>query len=83
MADVTKVSQFLRQDGLHSKIVGVGSVESSFLVQCCCGINSFDDEDLAPLLVFMECLTALEVKYFTCIFTSMSVRGGRVGCWMW
>ena len=59
--DIMKVSNFRLQDSLESKIIGVGSVESSFLVQCSRGIDNFDDEDLAPLLVFMECLTALEV----------------------
>lgn len=59
LPDVLKVSKFL-QVAVQNKIIGVGSVESSFLVQCCRGIESFGDEDLAPLLVFMECLTALE-----------------------
>ena len=38
-------------------------MESSFLVQCCRGIDSFLHADFAPILVFMECLIALEVYY--------------------
>ncbi|CAH1271971.1 Hypp4744 [Branchiostoma lanceolatum] len=41
-------------------IVGVGAVESSFLVQTVPGITSHSHPDLAAILVFIEYLTALE-----------------------
>ena len=55
------MSAYLREGDVKSKIVGVGSVESSFLVQCCRGIDSFTHPDFPPILVFMEYLIALEV----------------------
>ncbi|XP_028410939.1 uncharacterized protein C05D11.1-like [Dendronephthya gigantea] len=60
MVDLQHVSVYLRQDDIQSKIIGVGSVESSFLIQCCPGIHSFTHPDFAPIMVFMECLIALE-----------------------
>lgn len=62
MVGLQQVSAYLRQDNIHSKIIGVGSVESSFLIQCCPGIDSFTHPDFAPIMVFMECLIALEVN---------------------
>ncbi len=60
---VRKSSVFLSKNPGHGKIVGVGSVESSFLYQTTRCINSFDHPDLAPIMVFLECLTTLEVSY--------------------
>ncbi len=62
------MNAYLRQGDVPSKIIGVGSVESSFLVQCCRGIESFTHPDFAPIMVFMECLTALEVNSFVVTF---------------
>ncbi|CAB4004421.1 uncharacterized protein C05D11.1-like [Paramuricea clavata] len=60
LLDLQNVSACLREGDVKSKIVGVGSVESSFLVQCCRGIDSFTHPDFAPILVFMEYMIALE-----------------------
>jgi len=57
---VQKSSSFLANNPVHGKIVGVGSVESSFLFQATRCIDSYDHPDLAPLMVFLECLTTLE-----------------------
>lgn len=65
LPDLLKVSAYLREGDIESKIVGVGSVESSFLVQCCRSVDSYTDPDFAPILVFMECLTTLEVNLVT------------------
>ena len=59
---VQKSSSFLANNPVHGKIVGVGSVESSFLFQATRCIDSYDHPDLAPLMVFLECLTTLEVS---------------------
>lgn len=59
---VKKSSAFLSKNPFHGKIVGVGSVESSFLYQTTRCIDSFDHPDLAPIMVFLECLTTLEVS---------------------
>lgn len=59
---VQKSSAFLSKNPEHGKIVGVGSVESSFLYQTTRCIDSFDHPDLAPIMVFLECLTTLEVS---------------------
>ena len=42
--------------------VGIGSVESSFLIQNVPGVDSFEHPDYPPLLVFAEYLCALEVS---------------------
>ena len=47
---------------VHGKIVGVGSVESSYLTQVSQCIETFDHEDLAPIMVYLECLITLEVS---------------------
>ena len=49
---------------MHGKIAGVGSVESSFLFQVTRCVESFDHPDLAAIMVFLECLTTLEVREF-------------------
>lgn len=41
-------------------VVGMGSVESAFLYQSSKAITDFNDEDLAPLLLFLQYLTQLE-----------------------
>ena len=50
-------------DKAISKVVGVGSVESSFLYQTCPGIKDFKDPDYAPLLVLVEYLCTVEVSF--------------------
>lgn len=41
-------------------VVGLGSVESAFLYQSTKSITDFNDENLAPLLLFLQYLTQLE-----------------------
>ncbi|XP_046995924.1 uncharacterized protein C05D11.1-like isoform X1 [Schistocerca americana] len=41
-------------------VVGLGCVESCFLCQTTTSIKTFDDPDLAPLLLFLQYLTQLE-----------------------
>ncbi|XP_026679888.1 uncharacterized protein C05D11.1 [Diaphorina citri] len=41
-------------------VVGMGAVESFFMCQAAPAIRDFQDEDLAPLLVFLQYLTQLE-----------------------
>lgn len=41
-------------------VVGLGSVESAFLYQSSKALTDFNDEDLAPLLLFLQYLTQLE-----------------------
>ena len=62
---VRRVSSFLAANPVHGKIAGVGSVESSFLYQVTRCVESFDHPDLAAIMVFLECLTTLEVREFT------------------
>ena len=62
---VRRVSSLLAVDPVHGKIAGVGSVESSFLFQVTRCVESFDHPDLAAIMVFLECLTTLEVREFT------------------
>ena len=62
---VRRVSSFLAANPVHGKIAGVGSVESSFLYQVTHCVESFDHPDLAAIMVFLECLTTLEVREFT------------------
>ena len=62
---VRRVSSFLAANPVHGKIAGVGSVESSFLFQVTRCVESFDHPDLAAIMVFLECLTTLEVREFT------------------
>lgn len=44
-----------------SCIAGVGAVKSAFYCQTTPAVKDFLDEDLAPLLVFLQYLTQLEV----------------------
>ncbi|XP_055593217.1 uncharacterized protein C05D11.1-like [Uranotaenia lowii] len=46
--------------GSTGVVVGLGSVESAFLYQSSPGISDFNDEDLAPLMLFLQYLTQLE-----------------------
>jgi Zn-dependent M16 (insulinase) family peptidase len=45
---------------VNGSIVGVGSVESSFLMQTCRSINSYTSPDLPALMVFLQYICALE-----------------------
>lgn len=47
---------------LQSSAVGMGAVESTFFCQTAPAIKDFRDQDLAPLLVFLQYLTQLEVS---------------------
>ncbi|KAK3733082.1 hypothetical protein QZH41_008418 [Actinostola sp. cb2023] len=55
---------FLMRPLFHGKIVGVGSVESSYLFQATPCINSYDHADLAAIMVYLECLITLECMFF-------------------
>lgn len=46
---------------INGSIAGVGSVESSFLLQTCKAIDSYVDPDLPALMVFLQYLCAIEV----------------------
>ena len=41
-------------------VVGVGAVESNFLMQATPSVSSFDHEDIPAILVFVQYLTQLE-----------------------
>jgi len=45
---------------LRKCVVGIGAVESSFLVECVPCINKYDHEDLPAILVLLQYLTQLE-----------------------
>ena len=57
-----KGSSLRAKDGVHGKIVGIGAVESSFMIQAAPCFDDYNHPDLAPLMVFLECLTTLEVR---------------------
>lgn len=61
---VPRDGHYLSNKRLH-KIVGVGSVESAFLMQTCQGIDTYEHPDYPAMLVFIQYLCALEVKLFT------------------
>ena len=44
--------------------IGIGSVESAYLLQTCKGVDSYNHPDYPAILVFIEYLCALEVKIF-------------------
>ncbi|CAL1295066.1 unnamed protein product [Larinioides sclopetarius] len=48
------------EDGPLGLIIGVGSVETAYLLQCSPCITSYTDPDYAPLLVLIQYLTQLE-----------------------
>ncbi|XP_048587317.1 uncharacterized protein C05D11.1 isoform X1 [Nematostella vectensis] len=60
LPEVSPPSAFLDRPLTHGKIVGLGSVESSYLIQAASGISTFDHPDLASLMVYLECLITLE-----------------------
>ena len=63
-AEVTCSSKLqLQETSSMGCIAGVGSVESSFLIQTSPGITTYDHADLPALMVFMEYLCALEVSH--------------------
>ena len=74
---VRKVSSFLAANPVHGKIAGVGSVESSFLFQVTRSVESFDHPDLAAIMVFLECLTTLEVREFSFGVEDREIPGSR------
>lgn len=76
ISPVQKSSAFLAKNPVHGKIVGIGSVESSFLFQVTRCFDSFDHADLAPLMVFLECLTTLEVSFSSLLRYLFSNPGG-------
>jgi hypothetical protein len=45
----------------RSCVVGLGCIESSFLCQTTPCVRDFNDENLAPVLLFLQYLTQLEV----------------------
>lgn len=45
-----------------SCVAGVGAVKSAFYCQTVPAVKDFMDKDLAPLLVFLQYLTQLEVS---------------------
>ncbi len=47
---------------VRSAIVGLGAVESSYVIRSCKGISDVQDPDLAPLKLYFQYLTQLEVK---------------------
>lgn len=47
-------------DGKQGAVVGMGSVESSFLLQAVPSINDFSHEDLPSVMLFLQYLTQLE-----------------------
>lgn len=47
---------------IRTKIVGVGGVDSNFLVQICPCVSSHLHSDLPAIMVFIEYLCALEVS---------------------
>ncbi|GFS72170.1 uncharacterized protein C05D11.1 [Nephila pilipes] len=48
------------EDGPLGLIIGIGSVETSYLLQCFPCVTSYTDPDYAPLLVLIQYLTQLE-----------------------
>ncbi|XP_055630740.1 uncharacterized protein C05D11.1-like [Toxorhynchites rutilus septentrionalis] len=64
MLTVIPDGKLMQPDGVLSAVsgvvVGLGSVESAFLYQSSKAISDFNDEDLAPLLLFLQYLTQLE-----------------------
>ena len=58
--------EFVKRDGIDGEfgntglIVGVGSVESSFLIQWTKCLSDFDDPDYPAVLVFIQYLTQVE-----------------------
>ena len=63
---VHKDSEFVKFDGVNGQfgstalIVGVGSVESSFLIQWTNCLSDFHDPDYPAILVYIQYLTQLE-----------------------
>ncbi|GIY84345.1 uncharacterized protein C05D11.1, partial [Caerostris extrusa] len=60
---IKKCHELLRsqsEDGPLGLIVGIGSLETSYLIQCYPCITSYRDPDYAPLLVLIQYLTQLE-----------------------
>ena len=61
-----KDAEFVKCDGASGEfgntalIAGVGSVESSFLIQCTKCLSDFDDPDYPALLVFIQYFTQME-----------------------
>ncbi|KAK3280044.1 hypothetical protein CYMTET_12104 [Cymbomonas tetramitiformis] len=58
------LSEGMRGGKTSGRICGVSSVESGFLYQCTPCISSFDDKDLAPVMVFIEYLICLEGPFW-------------------
>jgi len=63
---IHKDAEFMKCDGLDSQfgntslIVGVGSVESAFLIQWTKCLSDFDHPDYPAILVFIQYITQLE-----------------------
>ena len=63
---VHKDVEFVKHNGVNGEfgntglIVGVGSVESSFLIQWTKGMTDFEDPDYPSVLVFIQYLTQVE-----------------------
>ena len=59
---VKRAVEFVNSDTASSSgvVVGVGAVESSFLMQATPCVSSFDHDDIPAILVFVQYLTQLE-----------------------
>ncbi|KAJ6646667.1 hypothetical protein Bhyg_01880 [Pseudolycoriella hygida] len=55
-----KIMKSHTNNSLHGSVVGMGCIESAFLCHASPSINSFVDEDLPALNVFLQYLTQLE-----------------------
>ena len=55
-------SPAISSPGKRTLIAGVGGVESNYLTLCVPCVKGYAHPDLPAIMVFMECLGALEVR---------------------